>query len=41
MVFQLTQEEPEHLRWPDLDVDLTLNSIKNSEAFPMGYEPLN
>lgn len=41
MVSHLMEEQPEHLRWPDLDVDLTLNSIKNPEAFPLVYEPLN
>ena len=25
----------EHLYWPDLDVDLTLDSIKRPEAYPL------
>ncbi|MDZ7661075.1 DUF2442 domain-containing protein [Thiohalophilus sp.] len=25
----------EHLYWPDLDVDLSLNSIKNPEDYPL------
>lgn len=26
---------PEHLRWPELDVDLTLDSIRRPEAYPL------
>ena len=26
-----------HLRWPDLDIDLSLNSLSNPEAFPLIY----
>ena len=26
-----------HLRWPDLDVDLHLDSLKNSEKYPLVY----
>ena len=25
----------DHLRWPDLDVDLTLDSIENPEIYPL------
>jgi hypothetical protein len=25
----------DHLRWPDLDVDLSLDSLANPEAFPL------
>lgn len=38
-VFHVTEEGPEHLRWPELDVDLSLDSIKNPGAFPLVYEP--
>ncbi len=38
-VFHVTEEAPEHLRWPDLDVDLSLDSIKYPGAFPLMYEP--
>ena len=33
----LTIERPgrEHLHWPDLDVDLTLDSIKHPERYPL------
>ena len=26
---------PHHLRWPDLDVDLTLESIEHPERYPL------
>jgi hypothetical protein len=26
-----------HLRWPDLDVDLELDSIENPEEYPLTY----
>jgi hypothetical protein len=26
---------PDHLYWPDLDVDLTLDSIRNPEKYPL------
>ncbi len=38
-VFAVVEEAEEHLRWPDLDIDLTLDSIKDPGAFPMVYEP--
>jgi len=38
-VFHVTEEGPEHLRWPDLDVDLSLDSIRHPGAFPLVYEP--
>ena len=28
-----------HLRWPDLDVDLHLESLKNVESYPLVYIP--
>ncbi len=26
-----------HLHWPDLDVDLSLDSLKHPEAYPLTY----
>ncbi len=37
-VEQITKVErptPEHLYWPNLDVDLTVQSIRQPEAFPL------
>ena len=30
---------PEHLYWPDLDVDLSLESIEHPERFPLRFDP--
>jgi hypothetical protein len=27
-----------HLRWPDLDIDLHLDSLKNPEKYPLVYK---
>ena len=35
---QITHVEapgPDHLYWPDLDIDLTVESIRHPEAFPL------
>ena len=31
---------PDHLHWPDLDIDLSVRSIENPEQFPLKAEPL-
>ncbi|HET7436556.1 MAG TPA: DUF2442 domain-containing protein [Thermoanaerobaculia bacterium] len=39
-VAQLTHVEwpsDDHLYWPDLDIDLSVRSIENPEAFPLKY----
>jgi hypothetical protein len=30
---------PNHLYWPDLDVDLSIESIEHPEMFPIVFEP--
>lgn len=30
---------PDHLHWPDLDVDLAVESIEHPERFPLRFEP--
>jgi hypothetical protein len=40
---QLTNVEwpsPDHLYWPDIDVDLSVESIRNPVAFPLVSQPL-
>ena len=37
-VFHVVEEGPDHLRWPELDVDLSLDSIRSPDAFPLVYE---
>lgn len=34
-VFRVERPRPCHLRWPDLDVDLTLDSIRNPDKYPL------
>ncbi|AYH45360.1 DUF2442 domain-containing protein [Azoarcus sp. DN11] len=39
---QLTHVEwpsPDHLYWPDLDIDLSLESIRRPDAFPLVSKP--
>jgi hypothetical protein len=39
-VFNVQQESAEHFYWPDLDVDLSLESIRHPEKFPLIAKPL-
>ena len=34
-IFNLEEPSPGHLYWPDLDVDLSLESIENPARFPL------
>lgn len=34
-IFHLEEPRAGHLYWPDLDVDLSLDSIKSPERFPL------
>ena len=34
-VSAIERPAPEHLRWPELDVDLTVDSIRRPEAYPL------
>ena len=34
-ILNVQRESPEHLYWPDLDIDLTLNSIKHPDRYPL------
>lgn len=34
-VLHVERPGPRHLRWPDLDVDLTLDSIRHPEKYPL------
>ena len=33
-ILEVERPRPDHLRWPGLDVDLTLESIEHPERFP-------
>jgi len=30
---------PSHLHWPELDVDLDIQSLENLEGYPLVYKP--
>ena len=34
-ILNVERPHPGHLHWPDLDVDLALESIKNPERYPL------
>ncbi len=34
-VLNLERPQPHHLYWPDLDIDLTIDSIRNPDNFPL------
>jgi hypothetical protein len=34
-ILRLDRPQPDHLRWPDLDVDLSVNSIEHPERYPL------
>ncbi|PZU96575.1 MAG: DUF2442 domain-containing protein [Leptolyngbya sp.] len=34
-VFNLEEPHPGHLYWPDLDIDLSLETIQHPERFPL------
>lgn len=38
-ILRLEQPRPGHLRWPDLDVDLTVDSIEHPERYPLTAKP--
>lgn len=34
-IFHVKHPQPHHLYWPELDVDLDVNSIKHPDRFPL------
>ncbi len=37
-ISRVEQHRPDHMHWPDLDVDLTLDMIDHPEKYPRRYE---
>lgn len=31
---------PDHLSWPDLDIDLSIESIEHPDRFPLHFDPV-
>ncbi|MCZ6491869.1 MAG: DUF2442 domain-containing protein [Acidobacteria bacterium] len=38
-ILNVEQPQPHHLYWPDLDVDLDVESIEHPEKFPLVAKP--
>lgn len=38
-ILNIRLPSPDHLYWPDLDVDLSLESIEHPERFPLRFDP--
>jgi hypothetical protein len=38
-LLRVTRPQPEHLYWPELDVDLSVESIEHPERFPLIARP--
>ncbi|MBC7819442.1 MAG: DUF2442 domain-containing protein [Planctomycetaceae bacterium] len=38
-ILNVRRPSPDHLYWPDLDVDLSLESIEHPERFPLQFDP--
>lgn len=36
-IYNLEFHHKKHLHWPDIDVDLDIESLKNPEAYPLQY----
>ncbi len=36
-IFNVEEQSSGHLYWPDIDVDLTIESIKHPERFPLKF----
>jgi len=36
-ILKVERPQPHHLYWPDLDVDLTLESIEHPERYPLRH----
>lgn len=34
-ILRLERPRPDHLRWPDLDVDLSVDSLEHPERYPL------
>jgi Protein of unknown function (DUF2442) len=38
-IFNVLRPSPDHLYWPDLDIDLSVASIRDPKAFPLVAQP--
>lgn len=38
-VLNVSWPSPDHLIWPDLDIDISVESIEHPEKFPLHFDP--
>ncbi len=38
-ILNVERPTPDHIYWPDLDIDLSLESIHHPDRFPLKYNP--
>jgi hypothetical protein len=38
-IMKVRWPSPDHLQWPELDVDLSVESIEHPEKFPLLFDP--
>jgi hypothetical protein len=38
-ILNVRRPSPDHLHWPELDVDLAVESIQHPERFPLRFDP--
>ena len=38
-ILRVDRPQPDHLRWPDLDIDLSVDSIEQPERYPLTAKP--
>jgi Protein of unknown function (DUF2442) len=38
-ILRLEQPQPGHLHWPDLDIDLSVDSIEHPDRYPLKAKP--
>ncbi|WP_333873959.1 DUF2442 domain-containing protein [Methylobacter sp.] len=39
-LFHVDRPQPHHLYWPELDIDLHVDSIRHPETFPLVSQPI-
>jgi hypothetical protein len=40
-IINVLRPSPDHLYWPDLDVDLSVESVEHPERFPLRFDSLD
>lgn len=40
-IVNVRRPSPDHLHWPELDIDLSVESIEHPERFPLRFDPFH